>query len=244
MGYLGFEVRRLLRIRTLLVAGTLLPLGVYVTFTLLSREDMTELRRGVPISALAMVTVAGVGSMIGVLTHSAGVAYERADGWLQQLRVTPLPAIRVVMVRAVVSMLTVLPPVVAIGAAAVLLHGLRLPPGRWVLLVAVMCLGATPMALLGLALGFTLTRELVGPMTTAAWLVLAIAGGLFVPTESFPPWLRFAAELTPAFRYTEFGWAAVGGDAPVATAVAVLAAWAVLFGLLATWAYRRATAVR
>lgn len=244
MGYLGFEVRRLLRIRALLMTGTLLPLGIYLAFTLLGRDDMSELYRGIPLSAVVMVSVAGVGAMIGVLTHSAGVAHERADHWLWHLRVTPMPPSRVVLVRAVVSLLTVPPPVVAIAVAATVLHGLRLPPGRWLLLVTVMWLGAVPFALLGLAFGFMLTRELVGPVTMGAWLVLAFTGGLFMPVESFPAWLRLAAELMPTFRYSELGWAAVGGGPPVAAGLAVLGAWTVLFGGLAAWAYRRATAVR
>lgn len=43
--------------------------------------------------------------------------------------------------------------------------------------------------------------------------------------------------LTPAFRYTELGWAVVRGDAPVPAGVVILSAWTLPFGVLAAWAY-------
>lgn len=244
VAYLGFEVRRLLRIRALLGLSTLLPLTFYLVFTLSGGDEMSELHRGIPIAGVAMIMVAGVGTLIGVLSHSSGIAFERADGWLRQLRATPLPPSRVVAVRGVVSILTVLPPLVAVSVAAVLLHGVSLPPGRWVLVVSVMWLGAAPFALLGLALGYTLSRELVGPATTVAWVALAALGGLFVPVESFPAWLRPVSYATPSYRYAELGWQAMGGTGSLVAGGIIVAAWTVLFGFLAVWAYRRSSAIR
>jgi ABC-2 type transport system permease protein len=243
VGYLIFELRRLARIRTLLAYGTLVPLMIYTVISLTS-DDLTEQHRGIPVAALVMVIVAGIGAMIGVLTHAAGIAYERADGWLRQLRATPLPPSRVVAVRALVSLLTVLPPLLAVPAAAVVLHGLTLPPARWLLVLAVMWLGAVPFALLGLALGFTLSRDLVGPAISVAWLVLAFLGGLMLPTEMFPAWLRPVSQSLPSYRYAETGWLAVAGHPPSLAAGAILAGWTALFGLLAVGAYRRWAALR
>lgn len=246
VGYLTFELRRLARIRTLLAYGTLLPLAFYLMATLSggAAEHMAELHQGIPVSGLVMVMVAGVGALIGVLTHASGIAHERADGWLRQLRVTPLPPSRVVAVRALVSLLTVLPPLAAVATAAVVVHGLALPPARWLLVLAVMWLGATPFALLGLALGYSLKRELVGPATGVAWLALAVLGGLMLPTDQFPGWLQPISQATPGHRYAEVGWSAVAGHPPSLAGGAVLAGWTLLFGALATWAYRRWSAVR
>lgn len=244
IAYLTFEIRRLARIRGLLVFSTAIPLAVYTVFTGTGDQDMSELHRGIPVAAVAMVTVTGFGALIGVLSHSSAVAYERVDGWLRQLRTTPLPPLSVVTAKGIASTLAVLPPVLAVGAAAVLLHGLRLPPGRWVLVVAALWLAAVPFALLGLGLGYLLSREVVGSATTVVWLILATVGGLMASVESFPTWLRPVSHALPSYRYAELGWQAVGGNGSPLAPVAILAAWTVAFGGFAAWAYRRSSAIR
>ncbi|QSB16579.1 ABC transporter permease [Natronosporangium hydrolyticum] len=244
LGYLAFELRRVGRIRGLLVFSSLLPTAFYVVFTVVGGDDVSALHRGVPIAAFAMVSVAGWGAVVGVLSHSSGVAYERSDGWLRQLRTTPLPPSRVVAARGMVATLTVLPPIVAVGAAAVLLHDVSLPVGRWLTLVLVMWLGTVPFALLGLALGYTLPREVTGAATTAVWLALAGLGGLLVPVESFPSWLQAVSRALPSHQYAELGWSAIGAVGATPATAAYLAVWTVVFGVLAAAAYRRSSAVR
>jgi ABC-2 type transport system permease protein len=244
LAYLRFEVRRLVRIRGLLVFSTVIPVAIYVAFTAADSAAMSELSRGIPVSAVAMVMVTGFGALIGVLSHSSGVAYERVDGWLRQLRTTALPPLGVVAAKGIASTMTVLPPVLGVGATAMLLHGLRLPPGRWLLAVAALWLAAVPFALLGLGLGYLLSREVVGPATTVVWLVLAIAGGLMVSVDTFPAWLRPISYALPSYRYAELGWQAVGGSGSPVAPVAILAAWTVAFGGFAAWAYRRSSAIR
>jgi ABC-2 type transport system permease protein len=242
VAYLIFELRRLLRIRSMLLFGALLPMTLYVVFTGAAADDMSQRERGIPVAALVMVMMAGWGAVMGVLSFGSGVAYERAGGWLRQLRATPLPPSRVVAGKGLASTLTAVPPVVAIGAAAVVQHGVSLPPGRWLLIAAVMWLGTVPFALLGLAIGYALSRELAGPATTGAWLSLSIVGGLMVSPEVFPGWLQAVTWLTPTYRYAELGWRAVDGAPPTATGAAILAGWTLAFGLLAAWAYRRSSA--
>lgn len=244
VAYLRFEVRRLARVRELLVFSTVIPVGVYVVFTNADSGNMSESHRGIPVAAVAMVMVTGFGALIGVLSHSSGVAYERVDGWLRQLRATPLPPLRAVAAKGIAATLSVLPPVLGVGAAAVLLHGLWLPPGRWALVVAALWLAAAPFALLGLGLGYLLSREVVGPATTVVWLILAIAGGLMTSVDTFPSWFRPVSYALPTYRYAELGWHAVGGTGTPAAPIAILAAWTVAFGGFAAWAYRRSSATR
>lgn len=235
---LRFEVRRLLRNRSLLMFTALLPVVIYVVFTG-PADNMSDQEQGIQVAALVMVMLAGWGAIMGVLSISSGVSYERASGWLRQLRATPLPPSRVVAAKGAVSTLTAIPTVAAVGVTAVLLHGVSLPVSRWLLVAAVMWLGTVPFALLGLAIGYALSRQLAGPVTTGAWLALSVLGGLMVSVDTFPSWFQPVSRLLPSYRYAELGWRAADGALPTATGAAVLAAWMVGFGLLAAWAYRR-----
>lgn len=239
VAYLTFETRRLLRNRSLLMFTALLPVVIYLVFTGPAAEDMAEQERGIQVAAFVMVMVAGWGALMGVLSISSGVSYDRATGWLRQLRATPLPPSRVVAAKGAVSTLTAIPTVVAVGTLAVLLHGVSLQAGRWLLVVAAMWLGTVPFALLGLAIGYAFSRQLVGPAMTGAWLTLSVLGGLMVSVETFPGWFQPVSRAMPSYRYAELGWQVVAGAAPTATGAAVLAGWTVGFGLLAAGAYRR-----
>jgi ABC-2 type transport system permease protein len=121
----------------------------------------------------------------------------------------------------------------------VLAHGVHLPVGRWVLLVALLWVGAAPLALLGLVLGYFGTPQTAQVLGMAISLGLAILGGLLFPVNQLPPFLRHVARVLPTYQYAELGWRVVAGHAPTAAGVVILAAWMVGFALLAALGFRR-----
>lgn len=68
---------------------------------------------------------------------------------------------------------------------------------------------------------------------------LAFAGGLFMPPEVFPAWLDAFSQALPSRAGRDLLVQALTGQPAFALAVPVLAGWAVLFAVLAVWAYRR-----
>lgn len=243
VAYLRFEVRRLSRSRPALVFTVLLPVAVYLVFTA-PDQQMSQHERGVQVAAIVMVTLAGWGAVMGALSVAASVAYDRADGWLRQLRTTPLAPSRVVAVKGAVSTLPAVPAVAALGAAAALRYDVSLPVTRWLLVIAVMWLGTAPFALLGLAIGYALSRQLTGQAITGTWFALAFLGGMLVSVDRLPGWLQPVSKAMPSYRYAELGLQAVDGTPPTATTVAVLVAWTLLFGGFAGRAYRRWSVLR
>ncbi|MFB9238200.1 ABC transporter permease [Plantactinospora siamensis] len=240
--YLVFELRRLARDPRMALFTVLSPVVTYVIFSgLPGRGDRLE---GVGATAALMVGLAGYGAMAGVLSIGAAVAQERAVGWLHQLRVTPLPPLRVVAAKALVCTLTGVPPVVAVGLTGRIQHHIELGAGRWLALLLLMWLGSAPFALLGLAIGYGLGPQLAQSVNFLAFLGLSVLGGLLVPVAYFPAVLRHLAHATPTYRFAELGWRAVAGLAPSPSGLAVLAGWTGLFLALAGYAYRRSTANR
>lgn len=240
--YLRFELRRLARDPRLALFTVLGPVVTYVIFSgLLPAGDRLE---GGTAAAALMVGLAGYGAMAGVLSVGSSVAQERAVRWLHQLRVTPLSPRRVVAVKGLVSTVSGVPSLVAVGVAGRLQHHVELPAGRWAALLVLMWVGTVPFALLGLAIGYGLTPQLAQPVNFLAFLSLSVLGGLLVPTAYFPDLLRHLAHTLPTYRFAELGWRTAAGLAPDPTGLAVLAGWTVAFGVLAAVAYRRSTARR
>ena len=239
--YLRFELRRLVRDPRLMFFSIIGPVATYLIFSGWSAGDRLE---GLAAPVAVMIGLAGYGAVAGVLMIGSAVAQERAAGWLHQLRVTPLPAGRVVAVKALVGSLTAIPPVIAVGAAAALQHHVDLPAGRWAPLLLLMWAGTAPFALLGLAIGYGLSPQIAVPVNFLVFLTMSVLGGLLAPATYFPQALQNLAHALPTYRYAELGWRSAAGHPPTGSGLAVLAAWTVGFALLAAWAYRRSTARR
>lgn len=240
--YLKFELIRLVREPRIMMFTVLMPVASYVVFTGVGSN--TGKAEGVPIPATLMIGLAGYGAILGVLSIATTVSVERTQGWLRQLRVTPLKPAAVVTVKVIISTLIAVPSIVAVGIAAYFQHHVTLSVGEWLLVLFVMWLGTIPFALLGLAFGYALKPNLAQPASFLTFFSLSVLGGLLVPAAAFPAGLRRFAHALPSNRYAELGWRAVAGHAPTMTGGIVLAGWTALFGLLAIVAYRRSAATR
>ncbi|MEU8244035.1 ABC transporter permease [Actinoplanes missouriensis] len=241
LAYLRFELRRLARDPRVLIFSVFGPVATYLIFSGWSASDRLE---GVTGPIAIMVALAGYGAVAGALTVGTAVSQERAAGWLRQLRVTPLPAHRVVAVKAFLGTVNAVPPVIAVGFAAWLQHHVDLSAGRWIAVLLLMCAGTVPFALLGLAIGFGLGPQLAQSVNFLVFLGLSVLGGLLVPATYFPDALRLVAHALPTYRFAELGWRSAAGQPPTLAGLAVLAAWTVIFAALAARAYRRSGARR
>jgi ABC-2 type transport system permease protein len=240
--YLKFELTRLAREPRIMMFTVLMPVASYVVFTGIGSSGGTA--EGIPVPATLMIGLAGYGALIGVLSLAGSVSIERTQGWLRQLRVTPLRPAAVVAVKVFTSTLIAVPSIVAVGIAAYVQHHVTLSVGEWLLVLVVMWAGTVPFALLGLAMGYALPPNLAQPASFLAFFSLSVLGGLLVPAAAFPSGLRHFAHALPSNRYAELGWRAVAGHAPTPVGTIVLAGWTALFAVLAVAAYRRSAATR
>jgi ABC-2 type transport system permease protein len=238
--YLRFELIRLYRSPSLLMFTVIMPVVSYVVFSAIS----TGTDNGLGVTTIMMVGLAGYGALIGVLSLGAAVSNERTQGWLRQLRITPLRPAHVVVVKTIASTTVAIPSILCVGLAGYLEHGITLSPGRWVAIVALMWIGTIPFALLGLAMGYALPPNIASSASFLTFFALSVLGGLLIPIEAFPAGMQHFAHVLPSNRYAELGWRAATGHAPTGTGIFVLAAWTTVFLALAVTAYRRSAATR
>ncbi|WP_019631074.1 ABC transporter permease [Actinomadura atramentaria] len=236
LAYTRLEVTRLLRDGGYLAMCLVSPLMMYLVFTNLDIAGGD----GRDAAVYAMVGMAGFGAVGAVMNGGVAIAEDKPLGWIAQLRLLPIRPVEVVVGRTVCAVVASAPPIAAVCLAGGLVDGVGLSPARWVAVVLLLWLGVTPLAVLSTGLGYTLPPRLAQLAGMAFYLGLSMLGGLWFPIAKFPGWLADVARATPVNRYGDLAWAVADGGAPAASTVAVLAGWAALFTVFATYACRRA----
>jgi ABC-2 type transport system permease protein len=234
--YIRLELRRLLRTPGLLIFSVAMPLLSYVLFTNIS--SVTGEDKAVA-ATYTMVSMAGYGVIGALLNYASGLVIDRSIGWLRQLRLTPVPPVKVVLGKGLTAMAAGVLPVVVLCGAAVLINGVRLSAGQWLAILPLLWVGALPFALLGLALGYLATSQTAQPLNLLVYLGMSVLGGLWLPLDIMPGWIASFGRLLPTHAYADMSWRVAFGGAPSVADVVILAVWLVAFAGLAALGFRR-----
>jgi ABC-2 type transport system permease protein len=236
LAYLWLETKRQWRNREILLFRLGLPTAVYLILNVTDGDNPPTNPGG------RMVAIAAFGAVISGLAAGPSLGEERANGWLRQLRVTPLRPSAAVAAKVVVAMSFALPSIGLVAAAAGMFgdsEGLALGWAGWIQLVGLMWIATTPITALGALIGLTFGGEAAHGATTLAFVVLWLAGGIFTPPNQMPDALAAVARTLPSYGVVQVGESVTGGLSLPAAAVAVLAAWTVGAGGIAALAWRR-----
>jgi ABC-2 type transport system permease protein len=240
LAYLRLEVRRTLRNRRYVVFTIAFPVILYLLYTaVIPNPDNGLSVDGLRWPAYFLVSMAAYGALGAALGQAVPVATERRTGWARQLRVTPLPGFAYVAVKVLASMLVTLPALVLVAAAAVAVNHVQLGAGEAVAMVVVLVLASLPFATLGLLLGQLLDVESAQGGMVLTFFGLAILGGLFVPLPALPDTIATIGNVLPSSHFAALGRAALAGRVSDPVDVLTLVGWAVAFGAIAAWRYRR-----
>jgi ABC-2 type transport system permease protein len=164
----------------------------------------------------SMLTYAAMGGAMA--TSGAQLALDRADGWLRQLRTTPLTDRSWLAAKLAQSAVLVIPSKVVV------------PPLRWVDVLVTLVIGSLPFGLIGQAIGQGLDSESAQPASVGVLIGFAFLGGLFIPGGVLPTAIRLVGQGTPTYALASVSRAALAGRAPKLGYVASLLAWTVLAG--------------
>jgi ABC-2 type transport system permease protein len=239
LAYLWLEAKRQWRNREILIFRLGLPTAIYLILNAANGDNTSDSPGG------RVVAVAALGAVISGLAAGPSLGDERANGWLRQLRTTPLRPSAAVAAKMVVAMSFALPAIALVVAAAGLIgdnQGTALGWAESIKLVGLMWLATTPITAVGALIGLTFGGEAAHGATTLAFVVLWLAGGIFTPPSQMPDALAAIAETLPSWGVVQVGESVAGRASLPAAALAVLAAWTVGAGALAALAWRRVVA--
>jgi ABC-2 type transport system permease protein len=236
LAYLRLEAKRQWRNREILIFRLGLPTAIYLILNAANGDTPPTNPGG------RMVAIAALGAVISGLAAGPSLGEERANGWLRQLRTTPLRPSAAVAAKIAVAMSFALPSIALVAAAAGLVgdnQGTALGAAESIKLVGLMWLATTPITAIGALIGLTFGGEAAHGATTLAFVVLWLAGGIFTSPSQMPDALAAIAETLPSYGVVQVGESVAAGDTLPASALVVLAAWTAGAGALAALAWRR-----
>lgn len=187
-------------------------------------------------TTLAFVVFAIVG--VTLYQFGVGIAQERGRPWERYLRTLPAPAgvrfIARILTAVLFGMVTAL--VVVIVARA--FTPIDLNAGQWLRVAAYAFLGGIPFVLIGISIGYWTSARAAVPIATAANLLLAYAGGLWMPPQELPAFVQRISPYLPTRQFGDLLWSVVG-DGHALRALAGLGFYTAVFAVIAAIGYRR-----
>jgi ABC-2 type transport system permease protein len=170
----------------------------------------------------------------GALTGNAvRISTERKDGWIRQLRLTPLPANAYVLAKVIASMVTTVPAVVIVLILGRYAGGVHLAAWRWLAIAGVIWLGGLTFAALAVAIGYRFMPDTVQPVAMGVYFAMSILGGLWFALGG---WLQRIGQVLPTYQITRMGTDLIGKGTVSAASAGIVLAWLAGFVLLAVLA--------
>jgi len=231
------EISRLRRNRRYMISTLAFPIVLYL---LIGKSAKGTAFYGVEFAAYYMVAMATLGSFSGALTNNAiRIAQERKEGWVRQLRLTPLPPNAYVIAKVIAAMAITVPSVVIVLLLGRFYGGVHLgATWEWFAIAAVVWIGAMTFTALAIAIGYRLPPDQVQPVAMLLFFVFLILGGIFFPLKGF---LGSIGNFTPTYEAVKIAIDVIAGAAVPAGLIAGLVIWLAIFSGLA-WFSVRATA--
>jgi len=230
------EIVRLRRNKRYMMFTLALPVVLYL---LVAKQVQHVTAYGVAYKAYYMIAMASFGAFSGALTGNAQrISQERKDGWIRQLRLTPLPPQSYVIAKVIASLATSIPSIVIVLLLGRFYGGVELAGWKWVVIGVAVWVGTLVFAALAVAIGYRFMPDTVQPMAMFVYLIMTFLGGVWFALSGV---LQDIGQVLPTYQIIKVGTDVIGtGTVPVGS-VAVILAWLAGFVILA-WLAVRATA--
>ena len=226
------ELSRLMHNRRYFIFTVAFPVILY----LLIGRQVTAQAYGIAFGAYYMIAMATFGAFSGALNGNAQrISQEKKEGWIRQLRLTPLPANAYVITKILVSLATTIPSIVLVLLLGRFYGHVHLPAWQWPVIAVTVWFGSTIFAALAVAIGYRFAPEQVQPITLIIYFIFAILGGLWFPLSGF---LGHVGSFTPTYEAVKIGTDVIQGAAVPAGLAIGLVVWLGIFVALATAAVR------
>jgi len=227
------EIVRLRRNKRYMMFTLALPVVLYL---LVAKQVQHVTAYGVAYKAYYMVAMASFGAFSGALTGNAQrISQERKDGWIRQLRLTPLPPQSYVVAKIIASLAVSVPSILIVFLLGRFYGGVELAGWKWVVIGLAVWFGTLVFTALAVAIGYRFMPDTVQPMTMFVYLVMTFLGGVWFALGGV---LQDIGQALPTYQIIKIGTDVIGKGTVSGVSVAVILAWLAGVVILATLAVR------
>lgn len=135
----------------------------------------------------------------------AGVAMERAQGWLELKQASPMPRIMYLIAKTIGCAAIAIITVGALLALGLTMGGVTMTVLQVLELLLITLAGAIPFAALGLLISFVVPPNAGPGIINIIYLPMAFASGMWMPINILPYWIQRIAPFLPTYHYTQVG---------------------------------------
>ncbi len=229
------EWLRLIRIPMFALPTLLFPWMFYAFFGVM-------FGRGAGNAEYLMVSYGAFG-VIGpaLFGFGVGVASDRQQGLLQLKRVLPMPMSAYFIAKIGICLMFSVLILLGLACIAVLMGGVRLELGQWLLLMLILLIGTLPFCAMGLFIGLHSNSQSAPAIINLLYLPMAFLSGLWIPVFVLPVILQKIAVVFPAYHLAQLALSVIGKHQgqPLSGHVLILLLYTGIFLLLAGLAWRR-----
>ncbi|MFD1739652.1 ABC transporter permease [Bacillus salitolerans] len=236
------EFKRTVRNKFFVMFSIAMPVVFYFIFSSVIGDD-TQVG-GTDWKAYYLMSMT-VFSVIGAAISTLGIrlSQERTQGWVKQLKVTPLPGWVYLSSKIVTQAILNIGIILLLFIIGIFVKGIELTVWQWILCGLWIWIGALPFLALGVLIGTSKTTELAQVFSNIVHLGLAILGGLWMPLEIMPTIVQNIGEWLPTYRYGHGAWNILAGESPQLVDAGILLLYLVIFMVLSVYISKRQEAI-
>jgi ABC-2 type transport system permease protein len=201
--------------------------------------DVPEARAHPDIAEFAMLAFMAWAA-VGVCLYQfgVGIAQERGRPWERYVRTLPVAAAERFGARIVTALVFALLAAAAVAVLACATTKIGLTALEWARIAISLIAGGVPFVVIGITIGYWSSARAAVPIATACNLLLAYAGGLWMPPQYLPGFVQHISPYLPTRQFADLLWSAFDASL-LPHAVAGLAIYTLVFAVLAVVGYRR-----
>ena len=205
-----YEFLKLLRAKSFSLAVIGFPVMLYIIFGLANRHA----RDGMVHIAKYMLAGYACFGLVGAALFGIGVglASERAAGWLELKRASPMPPMAYLFAKCMTAVAFGIIIVSILTVLAVTAAGVSLSVGELLRMLGLTIVGAVAFASMGLLLALVVPANAASGIINLIYLPMSFMSGLWVPIHFLPHWVQRIAPILPSYHLSQlmlniFGYA-------------------------------------
>ncbi|WP_442596495.1 ABC transporter permease [Neobacillus sp. D3-1R] len=236
-----YEILRVLRNRYFVFWSVMMPILFYYIFTNVVNGDLPDKALWQAHYLMSMTTFSVMGSSI--MTLGIRKVQESSQGWSKFMRITPLSDTVYFVAQMVGQSLVHVLSIIVIFSAGAIINDVSLTPVQWMESGLWILLGSIPFLALGTVIGTMRKVETASGVSNLIYMMLAIAGGMWMPLEVMPIFMQNVGKWLPSFNYGNGAWQIISGGAPDWKNFLILFFFFIVFMLLSKYIRRKQEAV-